>query len=53
MMRLPLFEFRAPRSLEEAVRILDSERTSAMPLAGGTDLLCRFVVAGFNCAKTA
>ncbi|HUC53898.1 MAG TPA: FAD binding domain-containing protein [Candidatus Cybelea sp.] len=39
MMRLPLFEFRAPRSLEEAVRILDSERTSAMPLAGGTDLL--------------
>lgn len=39
MMRLPLFEFRAPRSLEEAVRILDGERTNAMPLAGGTDLL--------------
>src|SRR2546421_11558169 len=39
MMRLPLFEFRAPRSLEEAARILDGERTNAMPLAGGTDLL--------------
>src|SRR5204862_8062261 len=39
MMRLPLFEFRAPRSLEEAARILDGERENAMPLAGGTDLL--------------
>ncbi len=39
MMRLPLFEFRAPRTLEEAVRILDGEGTNAMPLAGGTDLL--------------
>jgi 4-hydroxybenzoyl-CoA reductase subunit beta len=39
MMRLPLFEFRAPRTLEEASRILDGERTNAMPLAGGTDLL--------------
>jgi 4-hydroxybenzoyl-CoA reductase subunit beta len=39
MMRLPLFEFRAPRTLEEAARILDGERTTAMPLAGGTDLL--------------
>jgi len=39
MMRLPLFEFRAPRTLEEAARILDGERTYAMPLAGGTDLL--------------
>ena len=39
MMRLPLFEFRAPRTLEEAARILDGERTNAMPLAGGTDLL--------------
>ncbi len=39
MMRLPLFEFRAPRSLEEAARILDGERANAMPLAGGTDLL--------------
>ncbi len=39
MMRLPLFEFRAPRTLEEAARILDGEGGSAMPLAGGTDLL--------------
>jgi 4-hydroxybenzoyl-CoA reductase subunit beta len=39
MMRLPLFEFRAPRTLDEAVRILDSEGPRAMPLAGGTDLL--------------
>src|SRR5262249_42545462 len=39
MMRLPLFEFRAPRTLDEAARILDGERTKAMPLAGGTDLL--------------
>ena len=39
MMRLPLFEFRAPRTLEEAARILDGEGTNAMALAGGTDLL--------------
>jgi 4-hydroxybenzoyl-CoA reductase subunit beta len=39
MMRLPLFEFRSPRTLEEAARILDGERAHAMPLAGGTDLL--------------
>ena len=39
MMRLPLFEFRAPRTLEEAARILDGEGVSAMALAGGTDLL--------------
>jgi 4-hydroxybenzoyl-CoA reductase subunit beta len=39
MMRLPLFEFRAPRTLEEAARILDGEGSNAMPLAGGTDLL--------------
>jgi 4-hydroxybenzoyl-CoA reductase subunit beta len=39
MMRLPLFEFRAPHSLEEAARILDGEGSQAMPLAGGTDLL--------------
>jgi 4-hydroxybenzoyl-CoA reductase subunit beta len=39
MMRLPLFEFRAPRTLEEAAQILDGERANAMPLAGGTDLL--------------
>jgi len=39
MMRLPLFEFRAPRTIEEAARILDGEGTKAMALAGGTDLL--------------
>ena len=39
MMRLPLFAFRAPRTLEEAARILHCEGPSAMPLAGGTDLL--------------
>jgi 4-hydroxybenzoyl-CoA reductase subunit beta len=39
MMRLPLFAFRAPRTLEEAVRILHGEGPAAMPLAGGTDLL--------------
>jgi len=39
MMRLPLFEFRAPRTLEEGARILDGEGAKAMPLAGGTDLL--------------
>jgi CO/xanthine dehydrogenase FAD-binding subunit len=39
MMRLPLFEFRTPKTLEEAARILDGERANAMPLAGGTDLL--------------
>src|SRR5437867_8443036 len=39
MMRLPLFEFRAPQTVEEAARILDGEGPKAMPLAGGTDLL--------------
>jgi 4-hydroxybenzoyl-CoA reductase subunit beta len=39
MMRLPLFSFRAPRTLEEATRILHGEGPDAMPLAGGTDLL--------------
>lgn len=39
MMRLPLFEFRAPRTLDEAVRILDGQGPNTMPLAGGTDLL--------------
>jgi len=39
MMRLPLFEFRAPQTLAEAARILDGEGSQAMPLAGGTDLL--------------
>ena len=39
MMRLPLFEFRAPRTVEEAARILAGEGTNAMALAGGTDLV--------------
>ena len=39
MMRLPLFAFRSPSTLEEAARILRGEGPSAMPLAGGTDLL--------------
>jgi len=39
MMRLPLFAFRAPTTLDEAARILHGEGPSAMPLAGGTDLL--------------
>jgi 4-hydroxybenzoyl-CoA reductase subunit beta len=39
MMRLPLFEFRAPRTMDEAARILDGEGPGAMALAGGTDLL--------------
>jgi 4-hydroxybenzoyl-CoA reductase subunit beta len=39
MMRLPLFAFRAPSTLEEAARILHGEGPNAMPLAGGTDLL--------------
>jgi 4-hydroxybenzoyl-CoA reductase subunit beta len=39
MMRLPIFEYRAPRTLDEAAHILDGEGANAMPLAGGTDLL--------------
>lgn len=39
MMRLPLFDFRAPRTLDEAARIFDGEGTKAMVLAGGTDLV--------------
>jgi 4-hydroxybenzoyl-CoA reductase subunit beta len=39
MMRLPLFDLCSPRTLDEAVRVLDGERETAMVLAGGTDLL--------------
>lgn len=39
MMRLPWFEYRAPRSLAEAAAILEGEGPRAMLLAGGTDLL--------------
>ena len=39
MMRLPWFEFRAPRTLDEAARILAGEGPNAALIAGGTDLL--------------
>ena len=39
MMRLPWFEYRAPKTLAEAARILAGEGANAMPIAGGTDLL--------------
>jgi len=38
-MRLPWFEYRAPRSVAEAARILAGEGPGAMLVAGGTDLL--------------
>jgi 4-hydroxybenzoyl-CoA reductase subunit beta len=39
MMRLPWFEHRAPKSLQEAARILAGEGPHAMLIAGGTDVL--------------
>ena len=39
MLRLPWFEFRAPRSVAEAAKILAGEGPRAMLIAGGTDLL--------------
>ena len=39
MMRLPWFEYRAPRTLGEAARILAGEGANAALIAGGTDLL--------------
>ncbi|MCC6212021.1 MAG: FAD binding domain-containing protein [Burkholderiales bacterium] len=39
MMRLPWFEYRAPRSVAEAAKILAGEGPAAMLIAGGTDLL--------------
>ena len=39
MLRLPWFEYRAPRSLAEAAKILAGEGPAAMLIAGGTDLL--------------
>ena len=39
MMRLPWFEFRAPRSIAEAAKILAGEGPQAMLVAGGTDLI--------------
>src|SRR5262245_63907170 len=39
MMRLPLFRYVAPRSIEEAAEILGRDPKETMVLAGGTDLL--------------
>ena len=39
MMRLPWFEYRAPKTVAEAARILAGEGPQAMLIAGGTDLL--------------
>ena len=39
MLRLPWFEYRAPRTVAEAARILAGEGPRAMLIAGGTDLL--------------
>src|SRR3954462_5679735 len=39
MMRLRWFEHRAPKSVDEAARILAGEGKDAMLIAGGTDLL--------------
>src|SRR5436190_8818032 len=39
MMRLPWFEYRAPRTVAEAAKILAGEGPEAMLIAGGTDLL--------------
>jgi len=38
-MRLPWFEYRAPKSVAEAARILAAEGPAAVLIAGGTDLL--------------
>jgi 4-hydroxybenzoyl-CoA reductase subunit beta len=39
MLRLPWFDYRAPRSIAEAAAILAGEGPQAMLVAGGTDLL--------------
>jgi len=39
MMRLPWFDYRAPRTIAEAARILAGEGPNATLIAGGTDLL--------------
>ena len=39
MLRLPWFDYRAPRSVAEAAKILAGEGPAAMLVAGGTDLL--------------
>ena len=39
MLRLPWFDYRAPRTVAEATKILAGEGPQAMLIAGGTDLL--------------
>jgi 4-hydroxybenzoyl-CoA reductase subunit beta len=39
VLRLPWFDYRAPRSVAEAAKILAGEGPAAMLIAGGTDLL--------------
>ena len=39
MMRLPWFDYRSPRTVAEAAKILAGEGPQAMLIAGGTDLL--------------
>ena len=39
MMRLPWFDYRSPRTVAEAAKILAGEGPGAMLIAGGTDLL--------------
>ncbi len=39
MLRLPWFDYRAPRTVAEAAKILAGEGPQAMLIAGGTDLL--------------
>jgi 4-hydroxybenzoyl-CoA reductase subunit beta len=39
MLRLPEFEYHRPRTLEEAIGLLDRLGPAAMPIAGGTDLV--------------
>lgn len=39
MMRLPRFQYYAPREIAEAAQILAGEATDAMVIAGGTDLI--------------
>jgi 4-hydroxybenzoyl-CoA reductase subunit beta len=38
-MRLPKFEYQRPQSVEEASAMLADESTTALPVAGGTDVL--------------
>ncbi|MCL6640661.1 MAG: FAD binding domain-containing protein, partial [Candidatus Rokubacteria bacterium] len=38
MMRLPPFTYLAPRTVDEAARLLAEHGSRAMPVAGGTDL---------------